>query len=558
MTHAYSAATVEPTHPAPSATHSPHQDADLGHPGRAVEAVRPAGHTLDSGVRSSMESRFGYDFAAVRVHDDAAAHDAAHDLGASAYAVGTDIAFAPQAYDPQSSRGHALLSHELAHVVQYGLGLVPASRIQRQPAPPPASFIDELPESERKRILARGDVSYTSPDLQGLFAAGVTMGTALPKSTSIDLRGVDSKLTSGLTNVATDLVNVGNLPANSTLVLKISVTQGSGTFRFTHSKQLKAKTAQVVVENVGKPAPAAAAAPATAGTTSAKAPAQPDTKAPAGAGQKQPDPAAPDPYDEKVKKGAFTVKDFAGTDLGALKSALAKIPDAHLSKVSGLTIRRVATPAADVQASESEKTKTKLTGLYREGPHSVTIYDAAFSDTGSMFGDDKSGDTISAPARWIAHEIGHAIDFAPKRAAAKELAAKKEETVSAKAAVAEAAKELKAAGKASTKATPNPVYDAAKAGVASAKKELSAAQSAESDAATAATSAKKLSGEDKGYQAAAAKDGHGLAKSGVSAYARTDWGEHFAEAYSYYISSPALLKQIRPSTFDYFTNNFPK
>jgi len=188
----------------------------------------------------------------------------------------------------------------------------------------------------------------------------------------------------------------------------------------------------------------------------------------------------------------------------------------------------------------------------------VTIYDFAFSDTGSVFGDDKSGDTISAPARWIAHEIGHAIDFAPKRAAAKELADKKAETATAKAAVTDAAKELKAAGKASTKASPNPAYDAAKAGVATAKKELGAAKTAETDAATAATSAKKLSGEDKGYQAAAAKDGKGLGKSGVSAYGRTDWGEHFAEAYSYYISSPSLLKQIRPNTFDYFTKNFPK
>jgi hypothetical protein len=508
-----------------------------------------------------MESRFGYDFAAVRVHDDTAAHDAAHDLEASAYAVGTDIAFAPHAYDPQSSRGHALLSHELAHVVQYGLGLVPSSKIQRQQAPPAASFIDELPESERKRILARGEVSYTSPDLQGLFAAGVTMGKALPKSTSIDLRGVDSKLTTGLTNVATDLVNIGTLPANSTLVLKISVTQGGGTFRFTHSRQLKAKTAQVVVENVDKPAPAAAASGA-AGTKDAKTPAKPDakpdTKAAAGAAPKQPDPAAPDPFDEKVKKGSLAVKDFAGTDLGALKSALAKIPDAHLSKVSGLTIRRVATPAADTQASASEKTKTNLTGMYRETPHSVTIYNFAFADTGSVFGDDKSGDTISAPARWIAHEIGHAIDFAPKRAATKELAGKKEETASAKAAVSDAAKELKSAGKASTKASPNPAYDAAKAGVASAKQGLGAAKTAEKDASTAATSAKTLSGEDKGYQAAAAKDAQGVAKSGVSAYARTDWGEHFAEAYSYYISSPSLLKQIRPNTYDYFTRNFPK
>jgi hypothetical protein len=345
---------------------------------------------------------------------------------------------------------------------------------------------------------------------------------------------VDSKLRTGLTNVATDLVGIANLPANSTLVLKISVTQGSGTFRFTHSKRLKSKTAQVVVEDVGGPTAKGAAV---------------DKQAVAG---------AKDAYDEKVKKASLGVKDFAGTDLGALKSALAKIPDAHLSKVSGLTLRRVATPAADDQASASEKTKTNLTGVYREGPHSVTIYDFAFSDKGSAFGDDKSGDTLSAPARWIAHEIGHAIDFAPKRAAAKELAGKKQGTASAKAAVAEAAKDLKAAGKPSTKATPNPAYDAAKAAGATAKKELGAANTAQSGAATAATSAKQLSGEDKGYQAAAAKDGKGLAKSGVSAYARTDWGEHFAEAYSYYISSPALLKSIRPHTFEYFTKSFPK
>ena len=90
MSQAHAVATPEPTRSAPAGTRTPHRDADLGHGGRAVEAVRLAGHPLDPGVRSSMESRFGYDFAAVRVHDDTAAHDAAHDLEASAYAVGTE------------------------------------------------------------------------------------------------------------------------------------------------------------------------------------------------------------------------------------------------------------------------------------------------------------------------------------------------------------------------------------------------------------------------------------------------------------------------------------
>ena len=54
----------------------------------------------------------------------------------------------------------------------------------------------------------------------------------------------------------------------------------------------------------------------------------------------------------------------------------------------------------------------------------------------------------------------------------------------------------------------------------------------------------------KAYQDAAKKDG-GL-KKGVTTYARTDWDEHYAEAYGLYVSEPETLKALRPNTHAYF------
>jgi hypothetical protein len=65
-----------------------------------------------------MESRFGRDFGAVRIHADRDAAQRAASLGALAYTVGHDIHFAAGSYDLSSDRGRALLAHELAHVVQ--------------------------------------------------------------------------------------------------------------------------------------------------------------------------------------------------------------------------------------------------------------------------------------------------------------------------------------------------------------------------------------------------------------------------------------------------------
>jgi hypothetical protein len=82
------------------------------------ETLRDPGRPLDAAVRGDLEPRLGHDFSRVRVHTDARAGESARAVGATAYTVGRDIAFAPGAYAPGTSQGRRLIAHELAHVVQ--------------------------------------------------------------------------------------------------------------------------------------------------------------------------------------------------------------------------------------------------------------------------------------------------------------------------------------------------------------------------------------------------------------------------------------------------------
>lgn len=77
---------------------------------------------MGAGTRDFMESRFGLDFAEVRIHTDSHAEHTAQELGALAYTVGPDIFFAAGQYRPESHEGRRLLAHELTHVAQQGGG----------------------------------------------------------------------------------------------------------------------------------------------------------------------------------------------------------------------------------------------------------------------------------------------------------------------------------------------------------------------------------------------------------------------------------------------------
>jgi hypothetical protein len=82
------------------------------------DAPSSVGRELASELRLDLEQTFGADLAAVRIHDDAAAHTAAGHEEARAFTAGRHIYFAQGQYAPASAEGRRLLSHEIAHVLQ--------------------------------------------------------------------------------------------------------------------------------------------------------------------------------------------------------------------------------------------------------------------------------------------------------------------------------------------------------------------------------------------------------------------------------------------------------
>lgn len=82
------------------------------------DALRSGGRPLEESVRRPMEARFGHDFGAVRLHDDAAAARAAAGLHARAFTTGEHVVLDGRGGDARTPQGRHLLAHELAHVVQ--------------------------------------------------------------------------------------------------------------------------------------------------------------------------------------------------------------------------------------------------------------------------------------------------------------------------------------------------------------------------------------------------------------------------------------------------------
>ncbi|CAN7554205.1 eCIS core domain-containing protein [Mesorhizobium sp. LjNodule214] len=102
----------------------------------AASAVGDGGAPLAPEARTYFEPRFGRDFSDVRVHTHGRAASAANAIHARAYTLGSNIAFAPGEFLPQSQSGRRLLAHELVHVAQqvrYG------QTIQRAPTGSPVA-----------------------------------------------------------------------------------------------------------------------------------------------------------------------------------------------------------------------------------------------------------------------------------------------------------------------------------------------------------------------------------------------------------------------------------
>lgn len=91
-------------------------------PGGAAPLGTSVGAPLPQSLRDDAQRRFGVDFGAVRIHAGPAAASSAQARGAAAYALGRDIVFGTDRWQPRQAAGQRLLTHELAHVVQQSQG----------------------------------------------------------------------------------------------------------------------------------------------------------------------------------------------------------------------------------------------------------------------------------------------------------------------------------------------------------------------------------------------------------------------------------------------------
>ncbi len=98
-----------------------------------LNAARGRGAALPHDTRRFMESRFGHDFSAVRVHTGPYAQHLNRDIHSLAFTTGTDIYFGAGRFRPGTPAGDHLLAHELTHVVQQAGG---ASGVVREKADP--------------------------------------------------------------------------------------------------------------------------------------------------------------------------------------------------------------------------------------------------------------------------------------------------------------------------------------------------------------------------------------------------------------------------------------
>lgn len=174
------------------------------------EALRSPGRPLDGVTRDFMEPRFGHDFSAVRVHDDARAAESARAVDAVAYTVGHHVAFDTGRYAPATPTGRALLAHELTHVLQQG-----SQYVQRSAATTKSLTDAEAQADILATAISRGE-SLAPGTPQRLDAGTVQRQEAAPATHEADngeqeVQDGDSPTGSGLVPVDDRAESAGDI-----------------------------------------------------------------------------------------------------------------------------------------------------------------------------------------------------------------------------------------------------------------------------------------------------------------------------------------------------------
>jgi hypothetical protein len=88
-----------------------------------LDASKGDGESLPEGLKGQMENHMGTSFDHVKVHHDNTASTMNTQIGAKAFAHGSDVYFNSGYYQPETQEGQHLIAHELTHTVQQTNGL---------------------------------------------------------------------------------------------------------------------------------------------------------------------------------------------------------------------------------------------------------------------------------------------------------------------------------------------------------------------------------------------------------------------------------------------------
>lgn len=535
-------------------------------------ALADQGAPLDSGTRSELQPRFAQQLPDVRIHQGPAADAAARAADALAFTVGRDVAFRDGAYAPGSAEGRGLLAHELAHTVQNAgappsaeevssghepaeaeadraaaavqaggpasVQAVPAARVQRQrhgggsrtarqPAAPtlegltvPSARPIDIPQATVDEFFQRvtsGNYGTTLPLPAGatLRLVGIPAEHATPMTSIAMWLAQNNTYTSPSRGTTLPLFAVGNV---ITVHLDLSAHGlPNGEYRFAWAGDATRST--VTIEALS-----GATAPVTspAVTPQSTAATQGGTQGEQGQTQAQPAAAAVVPASTTISAGGATftlATPWPRARFDHLMRALSLIPAPALRAVDGLSFA-----VGSFTGPEGED------GNYDPERHRVTMFERAWSGPDALRFRAEPWAVYA-----IVHEIGHAVDLAPLRAAWGQYSS-----------------------------SPNRSEAQARA----AERTLAGVRSQSGSSYVLRDGTFEMedprTGVTTDFRTAAAQDGVTAPRGattlagGPTEYAAKGWQDLYAESFALYNTDPDLLQRTRPHIFAYFRRRFPR
>lgn len=94
-----------------------------------ISSALGGGSSLNQPTQNRLEQGLGTDLSAVRIHTDTQADYLARSVNAVAFTTGQDIFFSSGSYNPTTSEGMHLLTHEVVHTIQQAEGSVAGAPI---------------------------------------------------------------------------------------------------------------------------------------------------------------------------------------------------------------------------------------------------------------------------------------------------------------------------------------------------------------------------------------------------------------------------------------------